>query len=117
VVWDLKKQRPVITLKDPNRCAGHYSCQQRRSQPVQLAQESIRLTVDGPAASISQLWMLQLGSTIAAVPSHTRSCMIPVQQPVRAELSSSVPGCAMLLVFAVSGGAQCCSGTPTLLLS
>jgi hypothetical protein len=20
VVWDLKKQRPVITLKDPNRC-------------------------------------------------------------------------------------------------
>lgn len=21
VVWDLKKQRPVITLKDPNRCA------------------------------------------------------------------------------------------------
>jgi hypothetical protein len=22
VVWDLKKQRPVITLKDPNRCVG-----------------------------------------------------------------------------------------------
>jgi hypothetical protein len=26
VVWDLKKQRPVITLKDPNRCAGTSLC-------------------------------------------------------------------------------------------
>lgn len=91
MVWDLKKQRPVITLKDPNRCAGKYSCQQRHIQLVQPAQESIRWAAGGLAASISQFWMLQLGSTIAAVPSHTRSCMIPVQPPVHAELSSVCP--------------------------